>query len=347
MISEELKNDILNSIMRGLLKPGDKIPSERELALEKSLARGTVARVLKELEEEGYLINIKGKGRFVKDPREKRKTMTIGIVFWDFTHSVHPVGSEILKGIEEILSKENYRLIIYTAKSTPAVLPSKSTAFGVVPIERVDGLIAGAQELPKDEIERVANLLPIVGYNLDSSLQIPLVIADYTLVGYKGVKYLVRRGCRKIALLNAWETFPIARSLKEGYRIGLEEAGLAFSLSLIRCGYYDFDVGYLLTKSLLEDEKPDGIICGDDFMAAGAIKAIKDAGLAVPEDIAVIGCNDLPIARMIEPPLTTFRIDFHQMGREAGKMLLQLLTGEEPQQKILYMKPTLVVRKSA
>jgi DNA-binding LacI/PurR family transcriptional regulator len=340
-----LKEEILEYIRKGAWKPGDRVPSERALALQKSMARATINRVLKELEREGFLVNVRGKGRFVRDLKERQKTMTIGVVFWDFTHSVHPVGIEILKGIEEVLAREGYRLLIYTARNTPSLPPSKRTAFNVVPIERVDGLILGAQELPNEEIERVASFLPLVGYNLDSSLKIPLIIADYAWVGYTAVKYLASLGRRRIALINAWETFPIARNLFEGYRLGLASGGVSFSSSLLRSGYYDFDSGYLLMKTLLE-ERVDGVICGDDFIAVGAIKAIKDAGLSVPEDIAVVGCNDLPIARMIEPPLTTFHIDFHRMGRESARMLLLLLQGNELEERIIYIKPKLVVRKS-
>ncbi|MGB9607609.1 MAG: substrate-binding domain-containing protein, partial [bacterium] len=340
-----LKEEILEKIRNGVWKPGERIPSERDLALEKKLARATVNRVLKELEEEGLLINVKGKGRFVRDFKERKRTMTIGVVFWDFVHSVHPVGIEILKGIEEVVVKEGYRLLIYTARHTPSLLPSKRTAFNVVPMERVDGLILGAQELANEEIERVASFLPVVGYNLDSSLKIPLVIADYAWVGYIGVEYLASLGRRRIALINAWETFPIARNLFEGYRLGLGRVGIPFSSSLVRTGYYDYDSGYLLMRTLLE-ERPDGVICGDDFIAVGAIKAIKDAGLSVPEDIAVVGCNDMAIAEMIEPALTTFHIDFHRMGTETARLLLLLLKAKELEERIIYIKPKLVVRKS-
>lgn len=346
MKREDLKAKIIEQIINGALKPGARIPSERELAFEASLARGTVAKVLRELEEEGFIVTLKGKGRFVRDPKEKKKTMSIGVVFWDFTHSVHPAGLEVLRGIEEVLTKEGYRIVIYTAKKPPSIPLSGSIAFNVVPLERVDGLIAGSQELSNQEIERVSGLLPIAGFNLDSSLKIPLVIADYAWVGYKAVEYLAGQGRKKLALLNAWETFPIARNLFEGYRLGLEQMGLPFSSSLIRTGYYDFDVGYYLTTSILESERPDGIICGDDFMAAGAVKAIKDAGLSIPGDIAVIGCNDLPIARMMEPTLTTFHIDFRLMGIKTAEMLLQLISGEEPAERKIYIKPTLIVRRS-
>lgn len=347
MDGQTLKKEILEQIIKGELKPGEKLPSERELALQKSLARGTVGRVLRELEEEGFIITIRGKGRFVKDFRDRQRTMTIGVVFWDFAHSIHPVGIELLKGIEEVISEKGYRVIIYSAKNAPSLPPSKSVVLKVVPTERVDGLIVASQELPAEGIMRASHLLPIVACNLSLSPQIPQVLADYAWVGYRGVEHLVERGCRKIALINAWETFPIARNLQEGYRLGLERFGITFSRSYVRTGYYDFDCGYQLAKSLLELVEFDGLICADDFLAAGAIRAIRDAGLSVPQDIAVIGCNDLPIARMIEPPLTTFRIDFQEMGREAARLLLQLLEKEEIKETLFYLKPTLVVRKSA
>jgi len=346
MDSRALKKEILEQIIEGHLKPGDKLPSERELASHNSLARGTVGRVLRELEEEGFIVNIRGKGRFVKDSLDRNKTMTIGVVFWDFTHSIHPVGIEILKGIEEISLEKGYRVIVYAAKNAPSLPPSKSVVFKVVPTERVDGLIIGAQELPTEEVTRASYLLPVVAYNLPLPSQIPQILVDYAWVGYRGVEHLVERGCKKIALINAWETFPIARNLQEGYRLALERLGIGFSRSYIRTGYYDFDCGYQLARSLLEGEKFDGLICADDFLAAGAIKAIRDAGLSVPQDIAVIGCNDLPIARMIEPPLTTFRIDFHKIGGEAAGLLLRLIEKEEIEEKTIYMQPKLVVRKS-
>lgn len=346
MIGNRLKEEILEKIKKGIWKPGERVPSERDLALEKKLARATVNRVLKELEEEGFLINVKGKGRFVRDLRERQRTMTVGVVFWDFAHSVHPVAVEILKGLEEVFAKEGYRLLVYTARNAPSQQPSKRAVFKVVPVERIDGLILCAQELPNEDIEKAANLIPMVGINLDSSLRIPLVLVDYALAGYTAVEYLISQGRRRIALINAWETFPIARNLLEGYRLGLVRAGINYSSSLVRTGYYDFDSCYLLMKTLLE-ERPDGVICGDDFIAIGTIKAIKDAGMRVPEDVAVVGCNDLVVAEMVEPSLTTFHIDFYSIGIESAKMLLPLLEGREPEERVIYIKPTLVVRKSA
>lgn len=347
MMARDLEKEILEWIRQGLLKPGSKVPSERELSLKTGLARGTVARALRELERKGFLETVRGKGRFVKEKREKPRTMTVGIVFWDIAHSSHLVSVEALRGVEALLSKDGYRIIIYSAKKPPS-LKREEFLFNVVPPDRVDGLVAGAQEFSREDILKAKDSLPIVGWNLEPSLGIPVVVADYVRVGFEAVEYLVAKGHREIALLNAWETFPISRYLEDGYRLALGKSGIPYKSSLIRRGYYDVESGYYAFKSLLEaGERPTAVICGDDAIAVGAMRAGKEAGLKIPEDLAVIGCNDVPLARFVEPPLTTFRISFFDLGFKSAEMLLSLIKGEEIPEEVVYIPPTLVVRESA
>ena len=122
---------------------------------------------------------------------------------------------------------------------------------------------------------------------------------------------------------------------------------MSFQDKMVRYGYYSEDTGYKLMKELFKiSNSPTAIITADDMMAAGAMKAIKEKGLKIPEDISIIGCNDMPIASYLDPPLTTTKIPFYEIGRLGAEMLIKILNGKELDKTSIVLEPKLVIRNS-
>jgi LacI family transcriptional regulator len=133
-----------------------------------------------------------------------------------------------------------------------------------------------------------------------------------------------------------------------GYQDALAAAGVAFDSTLVRYGQYSADSGFAAAKSLLEAPVvPTAIFVSSDVLAFGALAAIHERGLHVPHDIAIVGFDDNPLAQYAIPPLTTVRISFEEMGRQAGKMLLErILHNTEPGHELL-LDAELIVRASS
>ena len=131
------------------------------------------------------------------------------------------------------------------------------------------------------------------------------------------------------------------------YRYVLEEAGLPYSENNIRFGYYDPVTGYEAMQSLLSQKPlPDAVYCMNDYMALGAMKAIQDAGLHIPDDIAVVGYDDMRFAEFTQPALTTIRAPEVQLGEVAGELLIDLIDEKQPDQRITLLETELMIRES-
>jgi len=159
------------------------------------------------------------------------------------------------------------------------------------------------------------------------------------------VAYLIERGYRRIATIAGPPNMIAGIDRLEGYKLALREAGITIDPSLIVTGDFSENSGYVRMQELIP-LKPDAVFAASDAMALGALRAIRTAGLRVPQDIALAGYDDIPLAERTDPPLTTVRQPIYHAGFTAAETLIELITHPSDQPRHIILPTQLVVRAS-
>jgi LacI family transcriptional regulator len=300
----------------------------------------TRERVLRRARELNYRAN------WVARSLVTRRTFTIGLLLPDFTHLFF---AEIAKTIAETVRPQGYHVIVSYFEEDPQLERSEAEAL----IDRqVDGLvIASSQPLPDTQlVERIRNRkLPLVLIDRPvASEEVSFVGVDNQKVGRMAAEHLVSEGCRRIAILRG-PLVGIANDRLAGALLALEATGTAMVPGGVAMAGYSENGGFeAMRKLLLEDSKPDGVVCFSDPVAIGAMRAILGAGLRVPQDIAVVGAGNVHYSDMLSVPLTTVDQRTVETGKRAAELLLAHIAsdGEFAPQKVL-IEPQLVIRGSS
>ena len=179
------------------------------------------------------------------------------------------------------------------------------------------------------------------------------MVTDNSKGAYEAVRYLIELGHHRILLLTTGTRISTVQGYLKGYKRALKENNLLYDESLVRrceeteAGENRLFIGYNVVKEILQ-EKLDftAIFATDDNFAAGAIKALKEKGLKIPEDISVIGFDDLPFSSFIDPPLTSVMQRKYQMGRKAAEILMRIVRKEVAHPQRILLEPELVIRQS-
>lgn len=162
----------------------------------------------------------------------------------------------------------------------------------------------------------------------DRRRKLPSVLPGELLGGRTAAEHLIRAGRKRIALINGQEGIDASRDRLRGYRQALSSADIPFDPALVHPGNWEPSAGYEGTvKFMALDNPPDGIFCANDMMAVGCYDALKEMGLRIPQDVAVIGFDDREIAQFMRPPLTTLVLPHFEMGALASEMLLDIAGG--------------------
>ena len=166
----------------------------------------------------------------------------------------------------------------------------------------------------------------------------------------KATDHLIKLGHQRIGLItNAPTIYTASATRLEGYRQALETAGITFDETLIRYGDYTPESGFLAMEELLDiDLPPTAVFVASDSVALGAMHAIHQRNLQIPGDMAVVGYDDVPLARFLYPPLTTIRLPAYDLGRAAADMLIGMLNTEESTKKPpgILLDTELVIRET-
>jgi DNA-binding LacI/PurR family transcriptional regulator len=176
----------------------------------------------------------------------------------------------------------------------------------------------------------------------------PSVDIDNRAAAELAVKHLIRFGHRQIACItNAKPSYSGASCRLQGYRDALDQEGIPFSNDLVRFGDFDPESGYQQMSSLIESGVPiTAAFVASDVVALGAMSAIRNHGLKIPGDIAIVGFDDVPVAKYLDPGLTTIQLPMAELSRCACEMLVGMIGGEPPGQPNILLDAKLVVRKS-
>jgi DNA-binding LacI/PurR family transcriptional regulator len=214
----------------------------------------------------------------------------------------------------------------------------------------VDGLIISGHrtdDLQLQELEAEGFPAVLLGRLSESGLC--QVDVDHRSAARTAVDYLLYRGHRHVAFIGQGP--PIYAATQErlaGYIDALDAAGLTPRESAIHFADFSRASGYKAMRGLLEaTPRPSAVFVGSDQVAFGALGAARDAGLRIPEDIAIVGFDDVPMAADVTPPLTTVHLPAQALGQTAAELLMQLVTGEEVAQRTVLLDTHLVARQSA
>lgn len=330
----QVKEKIKEVIAIGALKKGDPLPSERKLCQLLQVSRITIRRALADLEKEQIIERVWGKGIFVLNPPDNtKKIKKIGITIWASETPYHPATMETLRGIADVLDNSRYNPEVIFINEQQI---KNGNYLNNLSSDIIECIIVTVQEIPEEHLQIIKNRMRnVIFYNLNVPETENLVVMDYRKASFEICQFLCNLGHKKIALLNGPAAFMVSKEVLKGYSESLKKTGLEIISELIKNGYYSTDNGYKLTKQLLQQKiKPTAIIAGDDFMAMGVLKAIKEQGLSCPDDISVTSFNDFPFTEFTQPPLTSYHFDFYNIGKTLAEQAVKLVSGQ-PINKII------------
>ncbi len=301
------------------------------------ISAATRARVLRRAKALNYQTN------WIARSLVTRRTFTIGLLLPDFTH---PFFAEIAKAVAETVRPHGYHVIISYFEESPELERNEAESLLA---RQVDGLIlASAQtsarafaDMQKRKVPFVLIDRPIAG------VQASFVGVDNQAIGQLATAHLINQGCRRIAHLRG-PGIGIASGRMQGYRNALSKRGLRFYPGyVVDAGYHD-DSGHEAMRTLLKRKPvPDGVFCYNDPVAIGAMRAISEAGLKVPDDIAVVGAGNVHYSDFLAIPLTTVDQGTSEIGKRAANLLLERIASKRSlrPRKVLIV-PKLVIRQS-
>jgi LacI family transcriptional regulator, repressor for deo operon, udp, cdd, tsx, nupC, and nupG len=214
--------------------------------------------------------------------------------------------------------------------------------------KQVDGAIFLTARINRKLMEEMSRQFPLVlACEYLEGANIPTVSIDNISGARKATEHLIKLGHRRIAHLSGPMNIILSRDRLRGYQQAMMQYELDIDPVLIQEGDFSYERGYHLTLKLLALENPPtAIFAANDEMAIGAIKAIRDCSLRVPEDIAVVGFDDIQIASIFEPNLTTISQPMFEIGEKSMNLLLRLMEGKELDKRQFVLDDRLIVRDS-
>jgi DNA-binding LacI/PurR family transcriptional regulator len=273
-----------------------------------------------------------------------RQTLAIALVVPEDTTRFFgdPYFAAIVSGINSRLARTDYVLNLFIASDDPG---DKTTAY--LRSGAVDGAIIVSHHTSDSFIERIAASVPVVygGRPARARDGDHYVDVDNVAAGRRATEHLIGLGRRRIAMITGPLDMAAGTDRARGYREAIGAAGLVEVA--LEDGDFTADGGAAAMRRILDrGEAPDAVFAASDLMARGALRVLGDAGLRVPEDVAVVGFDDSPVATSVTPSLTTMRQPSFAQGERMVDVLLELLAGGSPQ-RVTILDTELVVRDSA
>jgi LacI family repressor for deo operon, udp, cdd, tsx, nupC, and nupG len=290
----------------------------------------------KALEATGYTLNS------VAQSLRRKVSRTIIVIVPDVGN---PFFSIVLRGIEEHAVAIGYSVLIGNAHNDP----KREALYGQhVMAGRADGLILINGRLPHFGPGARTWRPPIVAVSERiRGVDVPLVGVDNVRASEIAVRHLLELGHRRIGHIGGTPRNAMTIDRFAGHRRALRRFGLATDAAYVSYGDFSIESGAHAARLLLElKQPPTAIFASNDDMAIGAMNEAKARGMRVPQDISVVGFDDVPFAASYDPPLTTIRQPFFEMGACAMDALSKLLEGETPDQRQLLLATELVIRRS-
>ncbi|TLM83327.1 LacI family transcriptional regulator [Pseudarthrobacter sp. NamE2] len=297
------------------------------------VSRKTRAKVEELLEEHGY-----------KRRNAASKSALLELVFPELESAW---ALEIIRGVENV-AKANGMSVILTESGTRKA-PGAGWVEGVM-ARRPAGVVLVFSDLPleyRQQLESRSIPFVIIDPAGDPAPDVPSVGSANWAGGMMATRHLIELGHRRIAAISGPEDMMCSLARIDGYSSALNTAGIPIDRSLIRYGDFHVDGGRAHALELLQmKDRPTAIFAGSDLQALGVLDAARQLGLSVPQELSIVGYDDLQVARWSSPALTTVHQPLIEMAEEAARMVLRLREGDRPQNPRLDLATSLVVRQS-
>jgi len=276
-----------------------------------------------------------------------RRPRRSGLVDLVFSGLDSPWAVEILRGVEEWGAHRGTAVAVSLVRHgdvRPATWTTAATS------HHTDGVILVTSRLTTVQVGQLRGAgIPLVVVDPANTppADIPSVGATNWAGGLAATEHLLALGHQRIAAITGPMDFLCSLARVDGYRSALERAGVPFDPALVRYGDFHHEGGFACGRDLLStDWPPTAIFAGSDQQAFGVYEAARQRGLRIPEDLSVVGFDDLPVARWASPPLTTVRQPLAEMGNAAAQMLGDLIEGEPLRANRVELSTELIVRES-
>lgn len=306
-----------------------------------NISAATQKRVLEAARELGYVPDAAGR------TLASGRTHTLGLFICHAEHlQVDAFIPQALYGLNQVSQQHGFRVIVESVED-----PARPDAYlELVRAKQVDGLVVLNPRSNDAQLRQlVLEGFPLVILGASELPQAYTVsTADNSVAARRLTEHLIKLGHTRIAHITyGGLEYQGADERYQGYQQALEAAGLPYDPALLREGNYSAASGFAAITSLLEARADfSALFASNDTVALGAMAALRAHGLSVPEDVAVVGYDDIPLAAYAAPPLTTLRSPALEHGRLAGEMLIKLIYGEPVEKVQVRLELKLIVRAS-
>jgi LacI family transcriptional regulator, galactose operon repressor len=307
----------------------------RTLAGSRKVSPATRQRVMRAIED----LN------FEPNPSARRlaymKSETIALVFPDISG---PFYSTVIRGVEQEAGRHNHNVLIYGTHGKEG-----SGRYLRTLTSKVDGLIIMARSVDEDSLwslERHGVPFVLLGQS-NGQIQCSMITVDNEAGAYRAATHLLGHGHQRIGIITGPEDSPDNKGRLQGYRKALLEAGTSLQPNMIVPGNFRYREGRIAIQQLLNaTSPPTAVLAANDEMAIGALDAALERGLRVPEDLAVIGFDDIQMAALTRPSLSTIRQPMQLLGEAAVRLLFERLQNPDAPSHHELLETQLVIRQS-
>jgi LacI family transcriptional regulator len=273
-----------------------------------------------------------------------KRTGTLGLVIPD---NANPFFSEVARAAEQVAYGQGYNVFLC---NTEEDVQRELTVLQSLEEKQVDGIVLCSSRLDEDKLREVVEQFPatvLVNRQLANST-VGTVAVDDEMGGRIATRHLLNGGHRSIGFLAGPATSQSGSQRAAGYRRALESTGITLNPAWIQHCSPTVEGGRQAASNLLATQpEVTALFCYNDLVAVGALQACADSGRRVPDDIAVMGCDDTMLAALVTPPLSTCHVSRHELGTQAMQLLLNQINGCREKCDEIILQPVLVVRASA
>lgn len=272
-----------------------------------------------------------------------RTTKTWGVVITDIQN---PFYTSLVRGIEDVAREAGYSVMLCNSDED---LEKEAEYFEVLASARTAGVVLAPASVTETNIEAFLDHdIPVVAIDRRlMSSKVDTVVVDNVEGARYGTAHLIQLGKRRVACITGSLQTTTGVERLEGYRVALEDDGLEIDDQLVRVADFKEAGGYAATLDLLRSPKPpDAIFVANNLMTLGAVEALRDEGVGIPMDVAIVGFDDEPWAQFSMPSITVVAQPTYELGTQAARLLLERLDGSQAEAREIVLSPVLRVRDS-
>jgi LacI family transcriptional regulator len=297
------------------------------------VSRATIERVSAVVDELGYETSLGARSL------RSHQTNVIGVLVAEF----EPFSTELLKGVSEAIASTDYDLLAFSGGHRGDTVGWERRSLARLGGSLIDGAI-----IVTPTVGEARGGIPVVAIDPHTGRSdVPTVDADNTAGAVLATEHLLRLGHRRIALLGGRADLESARLREGGFRRAMAAAGVEIDESLVRVGGYRSDTAEGPARELLSrSDRPTAVFAANDLSAIRTMEVARGLGLRVPEDVSVVGFDNIPESALAHPPLTTIDQPLHEIGAAALHILVGLLRGEPPEHVHVQLPTSMVERSS-